>query len=155
MYKKNTILVAIVILLGCSASPQTRHPNTLHDTGNPALHAVQNERLNDLMLRMNALIFEQIRTEIEISQDRRRKALRIAKAAGKLQQSVDLIIAVQPSLNLEQHESAAFVALANKLKKQAIQLENLARDNQIKALPEYMTQITNTCKACHSLFRKL
>jgi len=155
MYKKHTILVAIVVLLGCSASPQTRYPNTLHDTGNPALHAVQNERLSDLMLRMNALVFEQIRTEIEIGQDRRRKTLRIAEAAGKLQQSVDLIVAVQPSLNLEQHESVAFVALANKLKKQAIQLENLARDNQIEALAESMTQITNTCKACHSLFRKL
>jgi len=155
MYKINATLIIIVILLGCSINPQMQVPNTLRDTGRPTLHAVQNERLNDLMLRMNALVFEQIQTEIEISRDRRRKALRIAEAANKLQQSVDLILAAQPALNLGQHESTVFVALANRLKEQALQLENLARHHQIESLPEAMTQITNTCNACHSLFRKL
>ncbi|MBK6959110.1 MAG: cytochrome c [Nitrosomonas sp.] len=45
--------------------------------------------------------------------------------------------------------------MANRLKEQALQLENLARHHQIESLPEAMTQITNTCNACHSLFRKL
>jgi len=66
-----------------------------------------------------------------------------------------LILAAQPALNLGQHESTVFVALANRLKEQALQLENLARHHQIESLPEAMTQITNTCTACHSLFRKL
>jgi len=155
MYKTNAILIIIVIFLGCTTNRQMQVPNTLRDTGRPALHAVQNQRLNDLMLRMNALVFEQIQTEIEISRDRRRKALRIAEAANKLQQSVDLILAAQPALNLAQHDSVVFLALANKLKEQAMQLENLARHNQIESLTETMTQITNTCNACHSLFRKL
>ncbi|MBK6959158.1 MAG: cytochrome c [Nitrosomonas sp.] len=66
-----------------------------------------------------------------------------------------MILAAQPALNLAQHDSAVFLALANKLKEQAMQLENLARHNQIESLTETMTQITNTCNACHSLFRKL
>lgn len=153
---KNIILVVIAILLGgCSTKLQTPAPATLHDTGDPALHALQNERLRELMVRMNRLVFEQIRTEIEIDQDRRHKALRIAEVAGELQQSADAIIAARASLNLGQSESTAFIALATKLKGQAIQLESLARHNQIEALPEVMMQITNTCTACHSLFRKL
>jgi len=89
MYKINATLIIIVILLGCSINPQMQVPNTLRDTGRPTLHAVQNERLNDLMLRMNALVFEQIQTEIEISRDR---------AGARLLESLKLQISCNKAL---------------------------------------------------------
>ncbi len=151
MHKRAAFLL-VLLLPGCSTSPQT--PNALQNTGKPALHALKSEKLRLLMAQMNSLVFEQIRTEIELDQERRTDTLKIANSAHELQQSVDSILAAQPSLGLAPNESFSFTALADKLKGQAARLEDLARRNRFDDLPPTLTQITSTCSACHSLYRK-
>ena len=152
--RKYIVLVAVLALPGCSTAPRTLPPYSLQETGQPALHAIMNDRLRILMAQMNTLLFDQIRTEVELDQERRRNAVRIADAAGKLQQTVDMILAAQPSLQLTQNEAATFAALAGKLKIQAVQLQDLAQRNQIDALPQAVSQVRSTCMCCHSLFSK-
>lgn len=149
-----SIMVTVLGLLACSSSPQPDMPASLQETGKPALHAVTNERLRTLMAQMNALLFEQIRTEIELEEELRQKTFRIADAAAEIQQAADIILTIRPSLQLGQSDDATFAALAGKLKGQAEHLQDLARRNQVDALPEAVAQIQGTCVACHSLFRK-
>lgn len=111
------------------------------------------DRISVLLDQMDTLMTDQNRTEIELDQDRKYKALRIADSAAELQRTVDIILKIQPTLDLSEHQAPVFTKLANQLKEQGAELENLARHNQIDALKPAMRRTKNTCMTCHSLFR--
>lgn len=146
--------VAAVILAACSATGKPP-PARLPDTGEPALHAVQNHQLHQLMAQMNSLMFETFRTELEIDKERRRQASQIADTARELSGTIDAIPATLPKLGLNDAEQVSFLALARRLHEQSQGLEQLARANQIDAMGPALQQMTLTCNACHQLFRKL
>ncbi len=119
----------------------------------PRLHAVMTDRISVLLDQMDTLMTDQNRTEIELDQDRKYKALRIADSAAELQRSVDIILKIQPALDLSEHQAPVFIKLTNQLKQQGAELEQLALHNQIDALKPAMQRTKNTCMTCHSLFR--
>lgn len=125
------------------------------ETGQPALHAIQDKQLRELMARMDALMQERFMTEPELDAERRKYAQRIAENAQTLSQTVDTIIARMPSLPLSTDEQHTFQALAQKLAEQSRHLQEQARTNQIDAVSGTLHQINTTCTSCHALFRKL
>lgn len=117
------------------------------------LHTIMTNRISVLLDQMDTLMTDQNRTEVELDQDRKYKALRIADSAAELQRAVDIILKIQPTLDLSEHQAPVFRKLANQLKEQGVELESLARRNQIDALKPALTRTKNTCMTCHSLFR--
>jgi len=79
--------------------------------------------------------------------------VRIADSAAELQRTVDIILAIKPTLDLSEHQAPVFTKLANQLKEQGAELESLARRNQIDALKPALKRTKDTCMTCHSLFR--
>jgi hypothetical protein len=149
-----SILLGALLLTGCAAGPE-QAPRALPDTGMPALHAVNDTRLRELMAQMNSLLFERFMTEHELDKERRKHARQIAAAAVDLDHAIDAILARQPALQLNAAEQTPFTALAAKLREQARELKLQADANQIDALPAMLERMTHTCTACHELFRKL
>lgn len=149
-------LVCLVLSLaaGCSANPRSMPADQLQNTGKPALHAIMDERLRTLMAQMNALMFEQIRTEVELDHERRLKSGKIAEAARQLQHSIEQIQQVRPGLNLGHDDEAAFAGLATKLKSEAQQIESLAASGKLNELKPLLAETEQSCMACHSLFRR-
>ena len=131
--------------IGVSAPP---------DTGEPAMHAVHNTRLKQVMSEINSLVYEQMQSEVDLSQERELKTREIAKIAHELTKVKPAILKTVPSLNLAPEEVKAFTAIAEKLDANARQMETIAGKNQLKDIPAKMQAITSTCNACHSLFRK-
>ncbi|WP_045224170.1 cytochrome c [Methyloterricola oryzae] len=150
--------LAVSCLTICLASCSTVVPGAparLPDTGEPALHAVHEQELRAVMAQMNSLMFDTLRTELEIDKERRQRARQIADAARELSKAVDGIPATLPRLGLSEAEQVSFRALAHRLDDQAQGLEQLSRSNQIDSIEPALQQMTLTCNACHQLFRKL
>jgi hypothetical protein len=156
MTLQNLAIVIVATLF--SACTQTSPPAThtgLPDTGRPALHAVSDTRLRELMGHMNNLMLERFITQPDIDRERRNYALKMADAADKLGSTVDAILSRLPALNLNPDEQTAFRALAGKLREQAKALNTQAELNHIDAIEPMLDQLATTCSSCHTLFRKL
>jgi hypothetical protein len=124
------------------------------ETGEPAMHAIQNNRLQQVMHQINSLVYAELSNEINLDQERQIKAQEIARIASELASSEKSIIETMPALKLKPAEGDTFVALAEKLRMGAVKMEELARQNQLQRIPETLENITNTCTSCHVLFRK-
>lgn len=148
---KQVILTLILALLQACSSPG--QPPVAQEIAQSDLHAIMTDRISDSIDRMDTLLHDQIRTETELDQDRRRNAAKIAIAAGELQQSVDMILALQPKLPLNKDEAPEFIALASQLKHQAATLQDLAQHNRIDGLRPAVERVKTTCNTCHKLFR--
>lgn len=172
MPRKLIILMTLFGLVACSSESKLDAPvatassdnsspavpNSLSagppETGEPALHAVQNNRLQAVMHELNTLVYGRLSNEINWSKERAIKSEEISKIANELIASEKSIKDALPSLNLKSDEATAFVAVAGKLRSGATQLAELASQNQLQRLPETLEMITDTCISCHVLFRK-
>ena len=154
----NLLLTLILALSFAACSNQKIAPASdggHSETGQPALHAVKDGQLRELMDRMDSLMQERFMTETQIDEERRKYSRRIAETALGLSKTVDAIIAKMPSLSLQAQEQTTFLALANKLHLQTERLRELATHNQIDAIDDSLHQINTTCTSCHALFRKI
>ena len=150
------ILFLILVSLGagaCQAPATVPAQSQYVDTRGAALHAVQNERLRAIMGEFNALMFEQMYTELELDRQRMRKARAIADAAAALNKTINELPGVLSSLQLTPEEQDIFRGLAQELQDQASQLEEYANRGEIETLRPMVLRMNTTCNACHSLFR--
>jgi cytochrome c556 len=153
--KRVVIIATALCLMSCQrAQLNPDLPAGLSDTGQPALHAIRDQELRELMDKMDALMQERFLTETQLDQERRKYAQRIAESTASLSKTVDAILAKMPSLGLVAEEQRTFMALATKLRQQSGQLHELARDNRIDAIEQNLRQLNTTCISCHALFRK-
>ncbi len=152
---RRVFFLAIGLSTACS-STTTSLPATpgRSETGQPALHAIHDNDLRQLMLRMDALMQERFMTETQIDKERRKYTQRIADTALKLAQTVGTIVGKMPRLSLTQAEQATFLALASKLNQQAESLNDLASHNRVDEIDSALHQLNTTCVSCHALFRK-
>ena len=145
-----TVIVTLIVLTACVSGPK---PSASNATG-PALHAVQDKRLRELMAEMNSLILsEKEMTDLQRDVRLRKYDLKMAETAAAMGKTVDAIVATLPSLKLSGTEQTTFLALADKLRREALSLRELAGKTQSDAIPAEMERIAETCKACHQLFR--
>lgn len=156
MNRPIVLIPLLLTLLACS-EPAYRFASDAgrSETGQPALHAVSNEQLHELMDRMNSLMQERFMTEPELDVERRKYARQVADTAQNLSQTVDAILATLPSLQLNATEQTAFLALVHKLREQTQALQEQAEQNRIDAIPSTLQQMDTTCTSCHALFRNL
>ncbi len=105
------------------------------------------------MNEFNALMFEQMYTELELDQQRRKKAKAIAEAAAALNRTVTELPGILSNLQLTADEQDVFRGLAVDLQRQASSLEEHADRGDVEALRPMLYRMNTTCNACHSLFR--
>lgn len=125
----------------------------LHEIAQSDLHDIMADRISESIVQIELLLNDQNLTEAERDQERKRKAVIIAGAAAEMQHSVDMMLTLQPKLSIDQDGALTFIALANKLKAQASELEGLARRNQFDALKPSEELMKMACNSCHALFR--
>jgi cytochrome c556 len=155
---KNLYLLAVVLIFSACSSSGNQHAHIeggRSQTGQPALHAVRDNQLRELMARMDSLMQERFMTEQQLDVERRKYSRQIGEAARNLSVNVGTIIASMPGLQLNAGEQATFLALASKLRDEAQQLQELAEQNHIDAISDGLHEINTTCTSCHALFRKL
>ena len=155
---------ALLALTACSTDStlDASHPRAVvsmmahepPETGEPAMHAIHNTQLQQVMHQINDLVYAQLNGELNLSSQRQLKAVEVARIAGELADSEKDILDTMPSLNLKTAEVSTFVALAEKLRLSALQMQPSAKQEQWQAISGHIETITNTCTSCHVLFRK-
>ena len=144
-------LLSVCWVVACSTPAPTEV--TLAE-GQPALHALQDTELRDLMDRMNGLMLERFMTEHEMDIERRKYTRQIIEAAGKLANTAQALIIKMPGLGLNASEQRAFLSLAQKLNQHAQRLQTQAEHHAYNAIPGTLSEMKSDCLACHTLFRK-
>ena len=125
------------------------------NAGQPALHAIQDQELRELMGRMNSLMMERFMTEQEMDVERSRFARQIIDASKTLASTAKALLNKLPGLGLNAKEQSAFRMLAQKLEHQANSLQKQTQNRNFNAVSATLHDMTSTCMACHTLFRKL
>ena len=144
------LVLPLFTLISCADS--LPHPN--EKTGEPVLHSVHNNKLRELMGRMNGLMEEGFLTEPDLVAEHRKFAQQISNTAQNLSQTIDVISATLPSLKLSATEQTTFMALVAKLREQIQTLQVQTKQNHFGVISHTLEQIETTCTSCHALFRK-
>ncbi len=153
---RNLLPVIAICCTFCACSSQLGGESDLaFASGGPALHAIQDRELRDLMDRMNGLMMERFMTEHEIDIERSRFTQQIIDAAKTLSSTVKHLVSKLPSLELNANQQSAFRNLANKLGQQADTLQKQAENQHFNAISSTLHEMRSTCMACHTLFRKI
>jgi len=147
---KNSFFLVLCCVLSACASQREEFGN-----GQPALHAVQDQELRVLMDRMNGLMMERFMTEQEMDVERDRFARQIIDASKTLSSTATAIVDKLPGLGLDDNAQKAFRTLAKKLGQQAKDLQTESENRRYNAMSATLHEMSATCMACHTLFRKL
>jgi hypothetical protein len=146
--------LTLAVWASCAASPQHRYEQRVVATGEPALHAVHAQRIEQLMNEIDRMMIDPL---IDLSHtstvDRARARRDIGRVAGELADASTHITESLPPGELDDTEEKLFRSLADKLREEALELQGHAeakRDNEIAVS---MDEITAVCNACHSAFR--
>ena len=146
---------AIAVLLSTNACfpPAHRRLEVRPEEGEGTLHAVQNERLREVMQGFNNLMFEQMYTELELDEQRLRHSQRIAKSAGELAKAAEALPRIVEGLGLTANEKTLFLERADELRAKALRLQEAAESKDANAMRHWLLRMEITCNNCHRLFR--
>ncbi len=143
------------LCLAASCEPQRqRSPDwQLADTAKPALHAIHGDRLTLAMRELNDIALERLPPELDLRSERDVRLRRIAAAAAAIARTAEDIPEALPDIDLSQAERQVFISLADKLRDQAVQLQEDATAGRYQQIEPAFDGLLATCNACHSAFR--
>jgi cytochrome c556 len=169
---KKLALLSIGVLSGVSCTHEGKstatsgggNPVAKSPASQPALggpHWVQSQQLRGVMEQLSGLRGAIPKTDMP--QDAESPAgneanLAIASAAAlgdALAETAMKIPAAVANHKMSEADRRAFVAQAQTLRDQAIELRDAAKARKLERMQEAMDQLNTTCFACHSRFRDL
>lgn len=142
--------VLCMILPACGPTPEQKYEQKLASTGDPAIHAVANERLRQIM---DELTYNPTPEDFEAASVRQEQMEKLAKAADKTEQSAKAVAALADQLQLSEADKAVFLKLAGKLASQGKDLGDAAKRGAYEQSRRELQRMQSTCNACHALFR--
>lgn len=149
------ILVLFVCMLSipsCKTDTQS-YQQRLVNTGQPAIHAVHNERLEAIMKKLDTPTFNRMPQELETSADQDVYFEQVGQVAQSMAEAAEAIPGVADKLSLDVMQKKLFLSLSEKLQQQAGELQKIAPNKNIDEISDSMEAIASTCNACHSAFR--
>lgn len=145
------LALPVVFLAGCTT------PDVMPGHGQPVddvrLHALMTDRISVLSDQLDALMFEQHRTESELDALRSQRSAQVAAAAARLQQSARRLGETLPPQTGPLASPERFSALAGQLAEHAGDLAQLAREERVERYQAVAARIKATCDTCHGLYR--
>lgn len=144
-------MLVMLLLTGCGASPAV--PPGGEPLDNVNLHALMTDRIAILSNQLDALTFEQHRTESDLEELRGRRSAEVATAATRLEQAALRIGRASSMVPGPLASEERFRALAAQLAENASELAQLAREERVDRFPSALERINVTCNACHGLYR--
>lgn len=117
------------------------------------LHALKDNRLQALMLKINTLAYEQEKTRLDSEIELGQKAPQIILTAKELTNAVKQIKESRAIDMLSAKDKNVFITLADKLLMNAKELEAAAIKAEPFGMVRAYAQMQTTCGSCHTLFR--
>lgn len=142
-------LAAVVLPAACATPGEAMDGQ---DVPPAASHAVQGDRLQALMRRLERLTTERLPRAIDPWDERRRRAERVRETARALTASAREIPLALETIDLDPRDREAFLALAGELERAAEELARADPDEPVEVLTERSRAIVARCDRCHTRF---
>lgn len=107
------------------------------------------DRLQQLMRRMNTLVYDRNQTELALDRERLERARELASAARELAAEAG----AAPPTSLDADTRREFMDYAHALAGEAARLDELAAARRFSELAAQMERVGHQCAACHLRFR--
>lgn len=148
---RKLFVVVAVLMISCNSGSK--------DPENPRIaqqHWIQSEPLESLMKRISSQQ-QSVQRGLpgDVESGSRLDAAKMAELAMELSRSARIIPETVNLRHLSETDERAFVAEANALAQQAMELHNAAKDYQVEPMQRAMMAIQSTCLCCHSRFKEL
>jgi hypothetical protein len=152
--RRFALLAAATLFSVTACSPTLRGGLEVRPAkGEGLLHAVHNTRLRKVMQGFNSLMFEQMTTELELDEQRRRQSQAIAESAAELAKTAEKLPRIADDLSLTESEKTLFLKRAAELQTKAARLQEAALNQDANAMRHWLLRMEITCNNCHRLFR--
>lgn len=156
MIKICFLFVGLCWISACSAPPEHNTEfNARFNSETPALHAIHDQEVRELMDKVKGVMMERFMSEHEMDIERRKFTRQIIEAAKSLSETAKKLVSKIPALGLNSEEQKAFHHLADKLDGYALTLQKQAEAQNYNAIPGTLHEVSSVCMACHALFRKI
>lgn len=145
-------VAAALLGAGCGGPAAVRYEENVERTAPPAVHAIHDERLQQLMRELDRLRGERLPKALDVEVEHRRQVREIERVARAMAESAARIAAAAP-VDLSPEDRQEFLALADTLKRRS---EALAADAVHLTAPqrrERLRELDVTCGTCHARVR--
>ncbi|MBP7936815.1 MAG: cytochrome c [Phycisphaerae bacterium] len=140
----------VLALASCGPTAEQRYQRRLADTGKPAMHAIQNQRLKDLM---HKLTFDPLSESEQGAVEEQRRADQLSEVATNMAQASSGMAEISKDLNLSANDRATYLSLVDKFRDQANAVGEAAKHKNFPEAKRSLERVQSTCNACHTLFR--
>jgi len=144
------VAAGLLAALSCGPTGQQRYEQQLARTGAPALHAVQSNRLREIM---SGLTYSLTLDPPDRMTEPQRRAREVAEVAQAMAANVRTIPDAVKEVQLNDQDREVFLKLASKLGTEAKAISDAAEHQDYEATRQAIERMQATCNACHSLFK--
>ena len=154
---KDRRCMAVLILMTASLSAACSHQResgprgVIREGGKASVHEVSNDKIRLIMHKLDTVVFERFYSELERDHYRLRYAGQIVDVVNELNNELEHDPSLKLGLNDEQRQD--FLSLAQQLKQQTNELNQLVSKHQNGEIKTKLKQITKVCSSCHQKFR--
>ena len=117
------------------------------------MHAVRNGQLREVMRGIRDPALDRLPQELDDPGRERGSLQDLSSHARDLARYADRIGAIADQIVLTTDQQQVFLGLAGRLRSRALHLRDQADLRQTRLIETTLTEIDDTCIACHALFR--
>ena len=149
-----SFLIALFFLSAISGSVKVRSDSDEYDSSNELIfHAIQSETLRKIMDRINQSHYENELNEFQQKEIRQQNTQLLFVNVNELLIAADLLTQSLSGFDLSEDEKNIFQAMAKQLQEEAYNIRRADALNDIENMNIAYQRLTDTCTACHELFR--
>ncbi len=151
--------ILLIIVLSISTHLKSSDGSDNQDENQYLLHAESSERLINIMQQISSVAdTQQAAEEISFTEE---ELTNLVETVEELLFYAELMALKVPTNQLEESNSVIFSAIASKLYSETLNIQQLTKSydphitdySQTNLLNEAFTRLSQTCNACHQLFR--
>ena len=140
-----TLTLLLAPAISCGENPESIRE--------PLIHVIISDRIQGIMLRLNALVNERGLTALQIMDLRVQHLKELISTIDELVDAAEDLDEAIPGIRMSQENKITFEALAGKLQEEGKHLKSLAEQTNYAGMEPAYQKLRSTCEACHQLFR--
>ncbi len=146
----STYLVIFLPCIAFSAHPET---DNKYQEDKLQFHAIQSDLIKDIMHRINSSYYEAAPDEFESDENLQENITHLIININELMIATLYLNRAMPAFDLTDEEKQIFQSVAAQLNQEAISLRQATEKRDYHKMNVSYQRLTDTCAACHELFR--
>lgn len=129
----------LLIVLGCSGAHQPQS----------TLHMQKSQDLKRIMLELDLVVYEQLKSELERDKVRKRVALNLASTLAKLSKELE----VSPHANIKSEKKEKYLEYIQRLRSCSEDISLYASRYEFARVKKRLEHLERLCNDCHATIR--